>query len=257
VLQDQTTGARTRYHAVTGKLDKRGQGWWGGTFHYTWSRLNTDQYNEGNLYYTTVRQTLPLNSYDVQAEYSRSLQDVPHRTVLAPMVRLPFGEGRKWATTGLADWFVGGWDLSVIATYESGFPVNVVQLTDNTASFSGIQRPNWTNADSSTPGNTIDRLGNYIDPAAYALAPAFTFGTGPRTDDRVRTPFRTNYDVSLSKRIPVAGPVSADFRVEVLNATNTPKFVGPETRLGSTTFGRITQQAGLMRLTQLMLRLKW
>lgn len=257
VLQDQTTGARTRYHGVTAKLDKRGAGWWSGTFHYTWSRLETDLYNEGNLYYTTVRQTLPRNSYDLAAEYSRSLQDVPHRTVLAPMIRLPFGEGRKWATTGLADRIVGGWDLSIVATYESGFPVNVVQLTDNTGSFSGIQRPNWTNADSSTPGSAIDRLDGYINPAAYALAPAFTFGTGPRTDGRVRTPFRTNYDVSLSKHLAVAGALKAEFRLEVLNATNSPKFVGPETRLGSATFGRITQQAGLMRLTQVMLRLKW
>ena len=45
--------------------------------------------------------------------------------------------------------------------------------------------------------------------------------------------------------------------MEILNATNNPKFVGPETRLGSAQFGTITQQAGLMRLTQLMVRIKW
>ena len=115
VLQDQTTGARTRYNAVTAKLEKRGQ-WWSGSFHYTWSRLDTDQYNEGNLYYTTVRQTLPRNSYDLAAEYSRSLQDVPHRIVLSPMIRLPFGDGRKWVTSGLADRLIGGWDVSLVAS---------------------------------------------------------------------------------------------------------------------------------------------
>ena len=41
-----------------------------GSFHYTWSQLDSNQYNEGNLYYTTVRQTLPLNSYDLDAEQS-------------------------------------------------------------------------------------------------------------------------------------------------------------------------------------------
>ena len=256
VLQDQTTGARTRYNAVTAKLEKRGT-WWSGNLHYTWSRLDTNQYNEGNLYYTTVRQTLPRNSYDLDAEYSRSLQDVPHRIVLAPIVQLPFGEGRKWATTGWADKVFGAWDLSLIALYESGFPVNIVQLTDNTGSFSGTQRPNWSGTDPATSGSTIDRLDGYINQAAYTLAPAFTFGTGPRTDPRVRTPFRTNYDVSLSKNVDLFAGLRAEFRVEILNATNNPKFVGPETRLGSAQFGTITQQAGLMRLTQLMVRIKW
>jgi selenocysteine lyase/cysteine desulfurase len=45
--------------------------------------------------------------------------------------------------------------------------------------------------------------------------------------------------------------------VEMLNATNSPKFVGPETRLGTAQFGKITQQAGLMHITQLMVRIKW
>ena len=257
VNQEYTTGARSRYHAVTVRFDKRQSSWWGGRFHYTWSRLDTDNWAEGNLYYTAVRQTRPLNNYDFEAEYSRSLQDVPHRVVLSPIVRLPFGEGRKWSTTGLTNVLVGGWDLSVVATYESGFPVNVVAITDNTGSFGGTQRPIWTGADPATSGDTIDRLNAYINPAAYALAPAFTFGTGPRTDDRVRTPFRTNYDVALMKSTKVAGRLQAEVRLEWLNATNTPKFVGPETRLGTAQFGTITQQAGLMRTTQLMIRLRW
>ena len=258
INQEYTTGARTRYHAATIRFEKRDdRGWWSGRFHYTWSRLDTNNWAEGNLYYTTVRQTRPLNNYDLEAEYSRSLQDVPHRVVLSPTVRLPFGEGRKWAKTGVANVLIGGWDLSLVAMYESGFPVNVVQITDNTGSFGGTQRPNWTGVDPATPGNTTDILTNYINPAAYALAPAFTFGTGPRTDERVRTPFRTNYDLAIIKSIPIAGRLRAEFRVELLNATNNPKFVGPETRLGTAQFGTITQQAGLMRTTQLMLRLRW
>jgi hypothetical protein len=258
VNQEYTTGARTRYDAVTFRLDKReSRTWWSGRFHYTWSRLDTNNWAEGNLYYTTVRQTRPLDNYNLEAEYSRSLQDVPHRVVLSPMLRLPFGEGRKWATTGLANSLIGGWDLSIVAAYESGFPINVVAITDNTGSFGGTQRPIWTGADPTTPGNTIDRLNNYINPAAYALAPAFTFGTGPRTDERVRTPFRTNYDVAIIKSTPVVGRLNAEIRLEWLNATNTPKFVGPETRLGTAQFGTITQQAGLMRTTQLMLRFRW
>jgi hypothetical protein len=156
----------------------------------------------------------------------------------------------------MADQIIGGWDLSAVATYESGFPVNVVQLTDNTGSFSGTQRPNWTGTSPATAGSAIDRLDTYLGAAVYSLTPAFTVGSGPRTDPRVRTPFRTNYDVSISKNIPIFGGLNADIRAEMLNATNSPKFVGPETRLGTAQFGKITQQAGLMRITQLMVRIK-
>jgi hypothetical protein len=258
VQQDQTTGARTRYHAVTTRLEKRQSqgGWWSGRFHYTWSRLDSDQFSEDN-YYTTRRQTLPLNGYDLRAEYSRSLQDSPHRLVLSPIVQLPFGEGHRWATRGWADRVLGGWQFSMVATFESGYPVNVVQLTDNTGSFGGMQRPNWTNVDPAVAGDVIDILSTYINPAAYAAAPAFTFGSGPRTDSRVRTPVRTNYDVALSKETPVVGRIRAAIRLELLNATNSPKFVGPETRVGAGGFGALTQQAGLMRLTQLMVRFTW
>src|SRR5436190_22814168 len=60
---------------------------------------------------------------------------------------------------------------------------------------------------------------------------------GRGTDPRVRTPFRTNYDVSISKNIAIFGGLNADIRAEMLTATNSPKFVGPETRLGTAQFG--------------------
>ena len=49
INQEYTSGAITRYHAVTVRLDKRQSAWWSGRFHYTWSRLDTDNWAEGNL----------------------------------------------------------------------------------------------------------------------------------------------------------------------------------------------------------------
>ena len=183
---------------------------------------------------------------------------MPHRLVLSPIVELPFGEGKPWATKRLARMVAGGWTISAIATYESGQPLNVVQNADNTGSFSGIQRPNWTGIDPTTPGSTIDRLINYINPAAYEAAPAFTFGTGKRTDPRIRSPFRTNYDVVLAKTLNVRSSLKAQIRIEMLNATNNPKFVGGgDARFGGSSFGTITRQAGFPRTTQFLLRFFW
>jgi trimeric autotransporter adhesin len=257
LLEDGRGGARSRYHAVTVKLDRRMAGGFGGRFHYTWSRLDTDQFQETSIY-TTGRQSRPLNAYDLAAEYSRSLLDVPHRVVLSPIVQLPFGEGRRWATSGLAERLLGGWTMSLVALYESGSPHNIVQSSDNTGSFGGVQRPNWTGTDPKTPGDVYERLNNYINPAAYQAAPAFTFGTGPRTDPRIRTPFRQNYDVALVKDTRIVRSVRGQIRLEVLNLTNTPKFRdGGESRFGLGAFGTITRQGGFSRLTQIMFRTRW
>jgi hypothetical protein len=197
-----------------------------------------------------------MNNYDLEREYSISQLDVPHRLQIAPIVELPFGHDKRWGTGRIASWIVGGWSVSTVMSYESGQPVNVVQSSDNTGSFSGQQRPNLVAGVSpTTPGDTLDRLNNYINPAAFVAAPPFTFGNAPRTQDALRSPFRHNYDLVLAKAISVTNTVKAQLKVEILNLTNSPKFLtGPAASFGTATFGTITQQAGFSRLAQLLLR---
>jgi hypothetical protein len=260
VLELQTSGARTRYHAAVFQLNRRVSHGLGARLSYTWSRLDDDQFGQGS-YYSAANQTAsslaqPLDPRNPAAEYSRSLLDIPHRIIATPIVQLPFGADGRWLKSGIGNALAGGWMLSAVATYEAGSPINITQA-DNTGSFGGVQRPNLTGADPVTTGDTLDRLAGYINPAAYALAAPFTFGTAPRTDPSLRTPARTNYDVVVAKSLPFAGTARAQFRIEVLNATNNPKFVGPASRVGVATFGTITTQAGFSRTTQFLFRVDW
>ncbi len=257
IYEHQTTGARLRYHAVTAMLERRVAGGWGGRFHYTWSRRDDDQFGDGN-WYSFRAASLPQNSYDLGAEYSRSLQDVPHRMILAPIVELPFGEGKRWATRGFMKALSGGWTISAVASYESGSPLAIVQRSDNSGSFGGVQRPNVTGVDPQTPGSPLDRLDHYINPAAYQFAAPFSFGNAPRTDSRIRSPFRTNYDVVFAKDTRTVGTLKGQVRVELLNLTNSPTFArGGNGVFGSPVFGTITQQAGFPRLLQVTIRGFW
>ena len=126
IIETQTSGARMRYHAVTALLERRVVGGWGGRFHYTWSRRDDDQFGDGTPF-SFRRTARPQNSYDLAAEYSRSAIDVPHRVILAPIVELPFGEGKRWATRGLANALFGGWTVAAVASYESGAPRAIIQ----------------------------------------------------------------------------------------------------------------------------------
>jgi trimeric autotransporter adhesin len=256
VLMLQDSGGRSRYNSVIVQLNKRQQNGVAWRFNYTFSRLFDNQVSESGSFASGNQGGRMLNNYNPDLEYSISQLDVPHRIQISPIVELPFGKGRRWATRGIASWIAGGWSVSSVMSYESGQPVNVVQSSDNTGSFSGQQRPNLVPGVSpTTPGDTLDRLNTYINPAAFVAAPPFTFGNAPRTQDSLRSPFRHNYDLVLAKAVPVTDKVRAQLKLEILNLTNSPKFLaGPAASFGTATFGTITQQAGFSRLAQLLLR---
>ena len=44
------------------------------------------------------------------------------------------------------------------------------------------------------------------------------------------------------------------FKADVFNLTNTPLFYGPNTQLGTSTFGQITSQANFPRVIQIGVR---
>lgn len=87
------------------------------------------------------------------------------------------------------------------------------------------------------------------------MAPGFTFGNIPRTNGDIRSPFRTNWDIVFNKSFRTGGSTRADLRFEILNAFNQPKFAGFDSvSHGAQTFGRVSTQAGFMRIWQISFR---
>ena len=266
ILMRQTTAGRNQYHAAIFKFERRVSNGWGGRINYTYSRLRDNQFGEGNAYSNTAGNTLNAqDANNLDAEYALGLLDVPHKLVFSPIVQLPFGEGKRWANSGVGKVLLGGWTLSSIIAIESGFPIATNTNSNNlTAAFFRMQRPNLTGSDTATSGDREDRLfytganpGVWLNAAGFANPGLFTLGTAPRTIDSVRTPHRNNWDFVASKEVGLVGRAKGQLRIEVLNMTNTVKTVGPEMRFGSSAFGRIGAQRGFMRLTQLLFRMSF
>jgi hypothetical protein len=184
--------------------------------------------------------------------------------ILAPIVELPFGTGRKWATSHLADLLVGGWTISAAINLQSGFPINIQQAADSRLGGQNANRPNLVpGVDLSTPGGFEDRLASadhptaaWINPLAFTLAPAGTFGNSPRAITDVRTPPQYNVDASFIKNFRLSGSKVGQLKIEVLNMfdrPNTRTLQGANT-FGNANFGQTTIQAGFMRIVQLMVR---
>ncbi len=278
----QVTEGLSRYNAGVIEWTKRVSHGWGGRMSYTYSVLKDNQVGEDN-FYSRVSTQLPLNNYnyiasnprcaagaqltsacyDPYAEYGYSMLDVPHRVILAPIVELPFGQNRKWANTSkAANWVLGGWSISAIVNLQSGFPLNVTQ-TDNTGLLGGAQRPNLSGQSLATPGDYEDRLASadhrtatWISAAGFSFAPANTFGTAPRTITALRSPTQKNVDASFMKIFRLGESKTALVKVEMLNLFNrvTVRAGFNANTVGNANFGQITNQAGFMRITQIMFR---
>ena len=253
VLMRQNTSGRSQYHAAVFKLEKQVSNGWGGRINYVYSRLTDNQFGETNFIQPNTPEA--LNAYDLDAEYSLGLIDVPHKITISPIVNLPFGAGRRWATSGMGAAILGGWSVSSIISIESGFPIAVASNTNNTNLFTRMQRANASGVDANTEGDRESRIaGQWLAPGSYAVPAAFTLGTSPRTDGNVRAPTRNNWDFAAAKDVRLGGRVRGEFRVEVLNVTNTVKVIGPIHLAGDAGFGQIRTQSGFMRMTQFMFR---
>ncbi|HUE90020.1 MAG TPA: carboxypeptidase-like regulatory domain-containing protein [Vicinamibacterales bacterium] len=258
---ERTEGGRRQYHAATFVLEKRTTGFWGGRFSYTLSRTRDNQFGESSTFQT--RTATPQNNYDLDAEYAAAHFDSPHRLILAPIVRLPDSSSGNRAARLL----LSGWSASAIVELVSGSPLNAVlssgASTNNLGLFGGQQRPNLV-GDPSTSGSDQDRVATagqpdarFFNAAAFANPGAGTFGNAPRTISDARYQFRKNLDLVVTKETRF-GQQTGEVRFELLNLTNTPKFRGIDSNsinLGS--FGRITRQAGFMRIWQLSFRYKF
>jgi hypothetical protein len=262
IIMRQNTGGKNQYHAAIVKLEKRMSHGWGGRINYTFSRLKDNQFGETNSYQATNGNM--QNAYDLDAEYTVGLLDVPHKMVFSPIIELPFGEGKRWAQGGVGKAILGDWTISSIIAFESGFPFSVSN-NDNQLSAYGflVQRPNLTGADVETSGSREERLyappvstNTWINPAAF-VHPGLALGAQTRTLPDARTPHRNNWDFVASKDVRMGGNRRAQIRLEVLNITNTVKAAATGTgnrNFGSASFGRVDTQRGFMRLTQLMFR---
>lgn len=241
--------SHARYDSMVAKAQKRMSS--GVTFltTLTWSR-NYDASSGGAGNFLNGGASGPQNPYDMGSEYSLANVDSPLRWSTAFTYELPFGRSGR-----LMKAVAGGWSINAVGVYQTGFPLQVTQSTNNNSPFGyASQRPNATGVSPVSSGSLEERLSGYINAAAFSTAPRGTFGNLSRTLG-MRGPGQANWDVSVFKAFSVHETFKGQFRAEALNAANTPMFAAPNVSFGSSAFGRITSQVNFSRMMQLGVRL--
>ena len=266
-VYDSATGAKAQYDSLILKAQKRLSHGFQFLSTFTWARNYDNEFGSGNAnYYNNTNNTVPVypqDVYNLKAEWALGAGTVPWRFTDGLTYDLPFGKGRTWANNSSAlNYVVGGWSVNAVTIVQAGFPLMVWQNNTNSSIGALEQRPNATGISPTGSGSPESRLNNYINPAAFSLAPQYTFGNASRVIPNYG-PGMANWDLSLFKTFTVKERFNGQFRAEALNAFNTPNFNSPYMQFQGVTstgaavgnFGRILSQANLPRELQLGIRL--
>jgi outer membrane receptor protein involved in Fe transport len=157
---------------------------------------------------------------------NRSLMpyDRTHNFSAAIIAELPFGKGKRWATSGIGSKLAGGWQLNGLVAVYSGTPFTVSASATSLNAPGNSQRANLVKSNVAILGGTGPNQ-SYFDPLAFAPVTTAAFGTAGF--DSVRGPGAFNLDAGLFREFAVSDRWRVQFRGEALNATNTPHFANP------------------------------
>jgi hypothetical protein len=172
-------------------------------------------------------ETSAQNPLCQSCEWGSGAWDARHVVNGNAVYELPFGHGKALLNqNGIANTIAGNWQLTTTALARTGFPVNVLLPSSDTAPTgnSGTLRPDRVPGVSLTPpgGRTI---AHWINPAAFALPAPGAFGNAPR--DLFDGPGTWQVDTGVAKTFPITERARVEFRSEFFNVFNHPQLGPP------------------------------
>ena len=258
-IGDVATVGNSNYNSFQASLEKRFTHGLQFLAAYTWSRSlddgsgfeNTGFGGSGSGGFGELRSINPFNRQ--AADYGPSIFDATHRLVINYVYALP--SLRKfnafaWLPSRLTD----GWQISGITTFQSGFPLDVIDsafpsLTSSFYTFytcvgcAGWDVPNIVGpVQYRNPRTTNATTSNqWFTPSAFAAPAPGTEGNAGR--DALRGPGLNNFDFALEKNIQLVGESKyIQLRFEFFNLFNHAQFDsnGIDTDFNSANFGKET-----------------
>ncbi len=244
---------KSSYHGLQANLRRRMGKWVTGNFSYTFAK-SIDTVSSDNA-------IVEHNAFNIAANRGPSDFDRAHRFTAAYVLDLPaprFADKRPFAKALLA-----GWNVSGLATLQTGTPFSLIGNSTRNATFAQPTRvrlsmvPGKTAADAVKSGPVQDRLNGYFDPSPFTDS-LDQWGNSGR--NILRGPSQVQYDFMFGKQFALTERYRLEFRWEMYNAFNSPVFANPASTFaanGPGTAGVISSTIGGPRTMQTALRLKW
>jgi hypothetical protein len=266
-IEAKTSDGDSWYSAFIAEARRRFSGGWSMQASYTWS--NSEDTTQASTFFSDATNGTTSAFPEFIPEYNRGPSDfnVRHNVVANATWEIPWGVNSR----GAAGAILGGWRVSAIASYRSGYPLTVFVLNNRSRSQwqpslgPGIGRDRASYAPGFSAGNAVTgRPDQWFNPQAFVLQPAGTFGNVGRGE--IEGPDLRVVDLALVKEAPTSSSRSLELRVEVFNLFNRANFGVPnlvafagaadgEAVLGS--FGRIRNTVTSARQMQLGVRVRF
>ena len=227
-----TNQGYSTYHSLGIELDRRFAKGWTVQAGYTFSKF--------------MEATAYLNGADPLPVYTISDQDYPHRLSGSFIFELPFGKGRRLASSAprALSALISGWQVQGIAVKQSGQALGLGNLLFSGTDLRSVVLPREQ--------RSVDR---YFDTSQFersnTRALVSNLRVAPLRYSYLRGPSPTNFDLSALKNTKITEKINLEIRGEFLNAFNTPFFANPNTDQYNTAFGTIANQRGYARRIQL------
>ena len=210
---------------------------------YTFSKCMSD--NTG--YYGAWNNALSAsaywqNVYDQRSEWAPCYYDANHVLSSYAVYDLPFGRGKMIGknVNGVVNEVIGGWAVSPIVSFRTGWPLPVYGAEDLSGTFSRGARADCNGTPKLTK-TAIQGVGVqwFTNTGQFTQPAAGTFGNCSPQLDGLRSPHYTDVDMSLHKDFPIRERFRLQFRTDFINAFNHVQYNAPNMSLGST-MGQIT-----------------
>ncbi len=255
------------YNALQVTLSKRMSHGIAANVAYTWSKSHGDQ-QWGFQERWDVGPLQDVNNLGMEANVI-GFNDMTH--VLKGYVawELPFGKGRRYMNAGgWKDAVLGGWQLSMVFKYTTGYPL-AIKSNNYIAGWSDFGYPIYVNADPNGNYNVMfdgknydagsqGATGNkYFDPKTFSNPAYGEFGKGPGRFEKVRGFGWAGEDLGLMKNFTFGNRYTLQFRLELINVFNRHHFTDPITDIGSQYFGYVTSTTGQPRQGQVGIRFQF
>lgn len=188
------------------------------------------------------------NWQNILAEEGNSSFDVRHKVSGTYLYELPFGQDKRWVTSGVGAHILEGFSISGSYTFATGTPLTPyypAAASDVSRGVAGILRPNYVPGISPTAGGgTRDKWFN-VDAFTQPTPDAFGNAFGNVSRNSITGPGTVQNNMSLSKTMQLGDTRSMEIRATANNVFNTVQYSGVGTSLNSPTAGQVTSVAAM------------
>jgi hypothetical protein len=190
-----------------------------------------------------------LNVFNIAAETGNAFYDPSKRFLSTVVYELPFGRGKQIMgnASKAADAVVGGWNLSSVLLFHSGFwltpyfPSSEADPSGTGPSYRSVKQQNPDCGSGATAGFS-GTIHDFFDPKPYSI-PASDIGRfGSCGVGILEGPTTTTLSTSIGKTFQVTERFGVHYEAQFANLFNINNWGEPNMNVGSSSFGQITNE---------------